>query len=101
MTHASYIAHPSEGGHVDYAARSKLEDEMLEVLRYKFGKDGQPGRVSTERVVSGKGIINIYEFLVSKFPDKVASEGDGGKGFPLSPRTVSAAELTFRFSTCR
>jgi glucokinase len=29
------------------------------------------GRVSTERVVSGKGIVNVYEFLATKFPDEV------------------------------
>ncbi|MBS1820693.1 MAG: glucokinase [Acidobacteria bacterium] len=49
---------PSEGGHCDFAARSNREIAMLEYLRSKL-----KGRVSFERVVSGLGIKNIYEFL--------------------------------------
>lgn len=49
---------PSEGGHCDFAARSNREIAMLEHLRSKL-----KGRVSFERVVSGMGIKNIYEFL--------------------------------------
>ncbi len=48
----------SEGGHVDWAPRNPLEIEMLEWLIQKLN-----GRVSTERVVSGIGLKNIYEFL--------------------------------------
>lgn len=49
---------PSEGGHADFAPRNQLEIEMLEwlILRLK-------GRVSCERVISGLGMKNIYEFL--------------------------------------
>lgn len=47
----------SEGGHADFAPRTDLEIELLQFLRAKFG------RVSVERVVSGKGLQNIYEFL--------------------------------------
>lgn len=47
----------SEGGHADFAPRTDLEIEMLRFLSAKFG------RVSVERVVSGKGLQNIYEFL--------------------------------------
>ena len=47
----------SEGGHADFAPRDDLEIELLKFLRAKFG------RVSIERVVSGQGIKNIYEFL--------------------------------------
>lgn len=49
---------PSEGGHCDFAARSNREIAMLEYLRNKL-----KGRVSFERVVSGLGIKNVYEFL--------------------------------------
>ena len=48
----------SEGGHVDWAPRNPLEIELLEWLIKKLN-----GRVSTERVVSGLGLKNIYEFL--------------------------------------
>ena len=47
----------SEGGHADFAPRTELEIELLKYLLLKFG------RVSVERVVSGQGLGNIYEFL--------------------------------------
>jgi glucokinase len=49
---------PSEGGHCDFAARSTREIALLQYLKNKLN-----GRVSFERVVSGLGIRNIYEFL--------------------------------------
>ncbi len=51
--------HPaaSEGGHGDFAPRDETE---IELLRYLIGKFGH---VSYERVVSGPGIWNIYQFL--------------------------------------
>jgi len=47
----------SEGGHADFAPRNELEAELLLYLR------AEHGRVSTERVVSGPGLRNIYRFL--------------------------------------
>ena len=35
-----------------------------------------PQRVSIERIVSGKGLVNVYEFLRQKFPDKVNAKHD-------------------------
>lgn len=46
-----------EGGHADFGPRSPLEIALLEFLMKQFG------HVSTERVVSGMGIENIYKFL--------------------------------------
>jgi glucokinase len=48
---------PSEGGHADFAPRNELETELLLYLR------AEHGRVSTERIVSGPGLRNIYRFL--------------------------------------
>lgn len=48
----------SEGGHVDFAPRSPIEDDLLRYLRAKFD-----GHVSYERVLSGPGLFNIYSFL--------------------------------------
>jgi len=48
---------PSEGGHADFAPRNELETELLLFLR------AEHGRVSTERLVSGPGLRNIYRFL--------------------------------------
>ena len=47
----------TEGGHADFAPRSEIEMELLRYLLTKFE------RVSVERVVSGLGLQNIYEFL--------------------------------------
>ncbi|MGF1460996.1 MAG: glucokinase [Leptolyngbyaceae cyanobacterium] len=50
---------PSEGGHADFAPRSELE---FQLLRYLLDKH-QIARISAERVVSGQGIVAIYQFL--------------------------------------
>src|SRR5574337_227804 len=51
--------HPmaTEGGHTDFAPRSDLEVDFLRYLQKKFG------HVSSERVLSGPGLFNIYRFL--------------------------------------
>jgi len=46
-----------EGGHADFAPRNELQGELLFYLQKKFG------HVSCERVLSGPGIRNIYDFL--------------------------------------
>ncbi len=50
-------AFPCEGGHSDFAPRSDLEIALLRYLLDRFG------RVSYERVLSGPGLVNIYEFF--------------------------------------
>ncbi|MDB9447369.1 glucokinase [Anabaena sp. CS-542/02] len=54
-----YQVFPSEGGHGDFAPRNELEFQLLKYLLDKH--DIQ--RVSVERVVSGQGIVAIYQFL--------------------------------------
>ena len=51
-----------EGGHCDFAPRDNLEAELLLHLKEKFIQ-GSAGHVSYERVLSGPGLRNIYEFL--------------------------------------
>lgn len=53
-----HVPMPSEGGHSDYAPRNEDEIDLLRFLKQKY-----QGRISFERVVSGMGITNIYEFL--------------------------------------
>jgi len=48
---------PSEGGHVDFAPTTEIEVSLLEYLSSKYT------HVSYERVLSGPGLINIYQFL--------------------------------------
>jgi glucokinase len=53
-----HMPYPSEGGHTDFAPRTEEEIELLRFLKRKYN-----GRVSYERVVSGMGLTNVYEFL--------------------------------------
>jgi glucokinase len=53
-----HVPYPSEGGHADYAPRNEDEIDLLRFLRQKYN-----GRISFERVVSGQGLTNVYEFL--------------------------------------
>ncbi len=48
---------PSEGGHADFAPRNALEIRALEYLTDKYH------RVSYERILSGPGLVNLYEFF--------------------------------------
>lgn len=54
---ARHIPSPSEGGHVDFGPKDRLE---LGLLRYLFE---QYGHVSYERILSGSGLFSIYRFL--------------------------------------
>lgn len=63
----THVPSATEGGHTDFSARDERDIELLRFLRQKFG------RVSSERVVSGMGIGNLYEF-VTGFEKKRASE---------------------------
>jgi glucokinase len=48
---------PCEGGHADFAPKNDLEAELAQYLRKKYD------HVSCERILSGPGIKNIYDFL--------------------------------------
>jgi glucokinase len=56
-TENRYQVIPSEGGHVDLAARTPLEMGLVQFLTVKYG------RVSCERVLSGKGLVDVFTFL--------------------------------------
>jgi len=46
-----------EGGHTDFAPQGDLQIELLRFLKGRFG------HVSYERVLSGPGLVNVYEFF--------------------------------------
>ncbi len=52
-----YYVVDSEGGHADFSPRKKHEAELLFFLQKKFP------RIGIERVVSGQGLVYIFEFL--------------------------------------
>jgi glucokinase len=53
----SYYVQSTEGGHIDFAPLDAIEDAILARLRRRHR------RVSVERVVSGPGLVEIYETL--------------------------------------
>lgn len=57
----SHVPMASEGGHADFGPRTEVEIELLQYLRGQTGIDG--GHISWERVCSGIGLRNIYNFL--------------------------------------
>lgn len=57
---SQHQVYASEGGHADFAPRGSLQIELLQFLEGRFG------HVSYERVLSGPGLVNVYEFLRDK-----------------------------------
>ena len=51
-----HVPGASEGGHADFAARTPRELAMVQALTPVFG------RVSAETIISGPGLVNIYQF---------------------------------------
>jgi glucokinase len=63
-----------EGGHVTLPSVSKEEDAIIEVLRKRWS------HVSAERVLSGAGLVNLYEALCTI---------DGSPARALTPADVT------------
>jgi glucokinase len=65
-----------EGGHADFAPQGELQIELLRFLATRHG------HVSYERILSGPGLVNVYEFLLekgcSKEPDGFAAQRTKG-----------------------
>lgn len=84
---AGFRAVAGEGGHVDFAPTSELELRLWRFLERRFR------HVSYERILSGQGLENLYDFLVSD-----------GYGAPLAaPRdaaTIARCGLEGESETC-
>lgn len=72
-----YLVLDSEGGHCDFPPRNHIETELLRYLLKKFE------RVSIERVLSGSGLFDIYQFInqynlfiETEWLEKEINEGD-------------------------
>jgi glucokinase len=72
-----FIPAASEGGHADFAARTPRELEMVGEMTKIFG------RVSVEHIVSGPGLVNVYQFTHDAF----------GSGPLLTPSSIAPARL--------
>ncbi|MFP2928021.1 glucokinase [Pyxidicoccus sp. 3LG] len=53
----------SEGGHTDFAPRDELE---IDLLRYLLKRHE---RVSYERILCGRGLVTLYEFVRGRAPE--------------------------------
>jgi glucokinase len=84
-----------EGGHMDFAPRNALEVELAEYVRKKYG------HVSFERILSGPGIKNIYDFLreTKKF-EEPAWLRDEVNGAVDPPAVISRAALDGKAEIC-
>ena len=58
-TDDTYNVHASEGGHTSFSARNDRESRLLASLANSYG------HVSSERVVSGPGLVSIYQHLAA------------------------------------
>jgi glucokinase len=72
-----FIPSASEGGHADFAARTPREMEMVQELTRIFG------RVGNEHVISGPGLVNLYQFTHESF----------GSGPTITPNSIAPARL--------
>ena len=72
-----FIPAASEGGHSDFAARTPREMEMVQQLTRIFG------RVGVEVVLSGPGLVNIYQFTHNAF----------GSGPTITPNSIAPSHL--------
>jgi len=63
---SKYVSHSSEGGHADFAPTDERQIGLLKYMLKRFD------HVSVERVCSGIGIPNIYEYLrdIEQIPEK-------------------------------
>jgi glucokinase len=73
-----WIALPGEGGHVSFAPTNDLEIDLLRFLTR------ERERASAERVLSGNGLTELFEFL---------SQRDGSPGRKLPPAEITALGL--------
>ena len=79
---------PSEGGHADFAPRTKREKELVRTLQERCG------RVTIEQVLSGRGLVNLHHFTHAKYPcDAISAK-------KLTPALISQAGLKGHCSAC-
>jgi glucokinase len=78
--------HPfaTEGGHTDFAPGTALHTRLQDYIRGRFG------HASWERVLSGRGLVNLYEFMLADrglpAPDWFVAARDGADPAPAVSR---------------
>jgi glucokinase len=89
--HNTWFPVPGEGGHVDIGPRSERDFQIFPHLRRI------EGRVSAEEIVSGRGLVNIYQAVCKadglspslKTPPEVTEQGLSGE----NPQAAETIEL--------
>lgn len=82
------VAIPTEGGHAAFAPCDEVEIEVLKRLTTKYG------RVSTERLLSGQGLYDLYTILAAlkgeapALKDEAEVTREGLVGDPLASETL-------------
>ena len=84
----------SEGGHIDYGPRGSHEDALLLYLREQH-PDWE--HVSAERVVSGPGLVHIWEFVTQTGraqagADLLAAMTAGNPGVAISQAALAGSD---------
>jgi glucokinase len=92
---AGFLPVASEGGHADFAPRG---DRQLRLLAFL---EGEFGRVSVERAVSGPGLHAVYRFLRESegWGESPGIEARLAEEDP--PRVITAEGLAGRSAACR
>jgi len=86
-----------EGGHTEFAPKNDVEIELLQYLMKKYKNQ----HVSYERILSGPGIKNIYEFLRdTSREEEPAWLRDDLAAAPDAPALISQLALTQKAAIC-
>jgi glucokinase len=80
-----FLPFASEGGHADFAARTARELDLVREMTRVFG------RVDVEHIVSGPGLVNVYQFTHQTF----------GPGPMITPHSIAPARLCASVGTNR
>jgi glucokinase len=84
-----------EGGHTDFAPRNDIEMELVAYLKKKYG------HVSCERILSGPGIKNIYDFCRdTKKADEPQWLKEQMSAAPDPPALISKLALESKSAIC-
>lgn len=66
-------AYATEGGHIDFAPVDESQVDLLQFLSQRYG------HVSYERLLSGKGLVTLYEYFSGKQQDGISAEWVNGQ----------------------
>lgn len=75
-TGTGYRAIAGEGGHMGYAPQDSIQAALWQAIR------DREGRVTVEHVVSGPGLVRVYDFFLRR---------DGAHAPPISPSVDTAS----------